>query len=337
MKSENLFSNEIALPYAVAIVGPTASGKTALALQLAKEIGGEIVSADSMQIYSGMDVGTAKASKEERTAVPHHMVDVLPPSAPYSAADYGVDALSAVKGILSRNRVPLFCGGTGLYLNAAVTGRHTPLPSMDESIRARLLEEASTPEGQEALYRELCRVDNASAMQIPKQNVRRIIRALEIYLSTGKTKTAWDEESRRLPPAIRTLTFFLDFKDRSLLYERIDRRVDAMMAEGLEEEVRRLWKAGILSADTTAGQAIGYKEMLAYLEGSKTKEEAVAAIKIATRHYAKRQQTWFRALPDATRVCVDKEDGTLRQTDDICKEILPAVNRFINDAQASFP
>ncbi len=316
-------------PYAIAIVGPTASGKTSLALDIAKAHGGEIISCDSMQIYRGMDIGTAKATKEERRAVPHHLLDLLQPNEPYSAADYAIDAERAVNDVLLRGRLPIFCGGTGLYLKAACTGRHESAPPPNEDVRKELLSILEKEDGADLLYDELCRVDPLAALSIPRQNVRRVVRALEIFRATGKPKSAWDEESRALPPKINCLTILLDCADRAALYRRIELRVDDMMASGLTGEVRALFDAGYLSPNTTAAQAIGYKELLAYVTGACTEGEAAETIKLATRHYAKRQLTWFRALPDVYRVTMDKADGTWRTSADVCAEIAPVITRFL--------
>lgn len=322
-------------PYAIAIVGPTASGKTTLALDIARAQNGEIISCDSMQIYRGMDIGTAKATEAERRAVPHHLLDLLQPNEPYSAADYAIDAERATKDILARGRLPIFCGGTGLYLKAACTGRHEGAPPPNEDIRKELLSILEKDAGADILYDELCRVDPLSASSIPRQNVRRVVRALEIFRATGKPKSAWDEESRALPPKINCLTVLLDCADRAALYRRIELRVDDMMASGLTNEVRALFEAGYLSSDTTAAQAIGYKELLDYITGACTEDEAAEAIKLATRHYAKRQLTWFRALPDIYRVTMDKADGAWRTSADVKAEIAPVITRFLQSVRNS--
>ena len=282
---------------ALAVVGPTASGKSALALSLAERFGGEIVSCDSMQIYRGMDVGTAKPTREERRRVPHHMIDVLDPEEPYSAADYGDAAANVAEEIFSRGRLPIFCGGTGLYLSAALTGRHDDAPPSDPLLRAELSERGKTEKGRRELYEELSRVDPASAAATHQNNLRRVVRALEIYRLTGTPKSVFDEKSRERAPRIDALILGIDFPERGELYRRIDRRVDEMMAAGLYEEAKTLWERGALAPKTTAGQAIGYRQFLPCFTGDLTPDEAAEEIKTATRRYAKRQLTWFRAQP----------------------------------------
>ena len=280
---------------AIAVVGPTASGKSALALDLSERFGGEIVSCDSMQIYRGMDIGTAKPTPAERARVKHHMIDILDPDQPYSAADYGDEAAKVAEEILSRGKLPVFCGGTGLYLTAVLTGRHGEAPPSDPALRAELSGRGKTEEGRAALYAELAAIDPASAAATHPNNLRRVVRALEIYRLTGKPKSVFDEESRNAQPRFNCLTLGLDFPERGALYRRIDRRVDQMMAAGLFSEAKTLRERGYLSPGTTAGQAIGYRQFLPCFSGESTPEEAAEEIKRATRRYAKRQLTWFRA------------------------------------------
>ena len=282
---------------ALAVVGPTASGKSALALLLAERFCGEIVSCDSMQIYRGMDVGTAKPSAAERKRIPHHMIDVRDPDEPYSAADYGEEAARVANDILARRRLPIFCGGTGLYLSAALTGRHDAAPPSDPALRAELLARGETDEGRRELYEELLTLDPASAAATHENNLRRVVRALEIYRLTGKTKSEFDSESRERVPFFDCLVLGLDFPDRKDLYARIDRRVDEMMKAGLYREAKTLWERGYLAPGTTAGQAIGYRQFLPCFAGETTPEAVAEEIKTATRRYAKRQLTWFRAQP----------------------------------------
>ena len=281
----------------LAVVGPTASGKSALALALAERFGGEIVSCDSMQVYRGMDIGTAKPTDAERARVPHHLIDILDPDEPCSAADYGDEAARVAETILSRSRLPIFCGGTGLYLAAALSGRHDAAPPSDPALRAELLARGESEEGRRELYAELAAVDPASAEATHPNNLRRVVRALEIYRLTGKPKSAIDLESKRKAARFDCLTLGLDFPDRADLYARIDRRVDLMMEAGLFSEAKALWEKGYLAPGTTAGQAIGYRQFLPCFAGDATPEEAAEEIKLATRRYAKRQLTWFRAQP----------------------------------------
>ncbi|MBO6020140.1 MAG: tRNA (adenosine(37)-N6)-dimethylallyltransferase MiaA, partial [Clostridia bacterium] len=221
---------------ALAVVGPTASGKSALALLLAERYCGEIVSCDSMQIYRGMDVGTAKPSAAERKRIPHHMIDVRDPNEPYSAADYGEEAARVANDILARRRLPIFCGGTGLYLSAALTGRHDAAPPSDPALRAELLARGKTNAGRRELYEELLALDPASAAATHENNLRRVVRALEIYRLTGKPKSEFDSKSRERVPFFDCLVLGLVFPDRKDLYARIDRRVDEMMKAGLSRE-----------------------------------------------------------------------------------------------------
>ena len=306
---------------ALAITGPTASGKTALSIELASEIGGEIISCDSMQIYREMSIGTAKATAEERAAVPHHMIDFLEPNVPYSADNYRADALRVVDEIASRGKTPIFVGGTGLYIDT-VSRAHAPdVPSSDPKYRERALAALKTPEDVHALWDRLRAVDPISAEKIHENNVKRVIRALEIYDATGKPKSYFDELTKDAAPPIKIDMITLDFHSRERLYERIDRRVDRMLEDGLLDEARSLFKRGLLSSDTTAGQAIGYKELRGYLEGESLLEDAVENLKLASRRYAKRQLTWFRRS-DAYRLYLDDSEGVMRPFDDVVSELI---------------
>ena len=294
----------------IAIVGPTASGKSALAEALAERCGGEIVSCDSMQIYRGMDIGTAKPDAATRARVPYHLLDIADPTDDFSAMDYRAAAEAAVQDILHRGRLPVFCGGTGLYLDTFLRG-DGGAPAADPALRAALLAEAETG-GADALYAELTRVDPAAAAVIHKNNLRRVVRALELYRATGIPKSEWDRRAAAMPPRYDAAVLCLTFCDRSRLYRRIDARVDAMMAAGLLDEVRRLAAAGVFERSRTAAAAIGYKELLPCLAGGVAVEEAVAAVKQATRRYAKRQITWFSARPYITPLPVDDAAGPLK-------------------------
>lgn len=268
----------------LAVVGPTASGKTDLSLRLARAVDGEIISCDSMQIYKDMNIGTAKPSIEERNGIPHHLFDVAEPEEEFSCASYKELAENAIKDIASRGKTPIFCGGTGLYLDSVLRGGEMS-PSIPDGIRQSL--EKRPPE---ELWDELARVDFASASVTHKNNVKRVVRALEIYYGTGKTKTEWDELSKTVQSPYDAVIFGLDFKDREKLYNRINLRVDLMLEEGLENEVRALCHR----LGKTASQAIGYKELLSYINGTASYGEAVELLKKNTRNYAKRQLTWFR-------------------------------------------
>jgi len=274
----------------LAVSGPTASGKSGVAMMLCQKTGFEIVSCDSMQIYKGMDIGTAKPTKEDMARVRHHMIDVADPSRNFSCAEYVSMASECIENIHSRGNVPVICGGTGMYFERLVMTDPILSPTGDEKIREELSH--NTSEYNHAL---LERVDPEAARAIHMNNRKRVIRALEIYLSSGKTKTEWDKMTQQTEPRYDLSHITLVSADREYLYDRIDKRVDIMMAEGLENEVRRL----CLDPSTTAGQAIGYKEMNEYISGDITLDEAVSRIKQGSRNYAKRQLTWFRRYKDA--------------------------------------
>ena len=281
------------------IAGPTASGKTALSIALALEIGGEIVSADSMQVYRGMDIGTAKATSEERSAVPHHMLDVADPGENFSVARYVEEATACCDDIISRSHIPVITGGTGLYIDSLLSGRSFA-ESGDPALRAALNEEYDRIGG-DAMLARLSAIDPMRAEKLAASDRRRIIRALEIYELTGLTITEHDVASRSVPPRYEAVKVVLGFADRSILYDRIDRRVDEMMNSGLLDEVRSLMARGI-DPMCTSMQAIGYKESVMYINGLASYEETVALIKQSSRRYAKRQMTWFRRWRGALRI-----------------------------------
>ena len=307
-----------------AVVGPTASGKTALAIALGKRLSCEIVSCDSMQIYREMDIGTAKPSREERAAIPHHLIDFLSPGTPYSAADYATDAYAAVENILSRGKLPLFCGGTGLYLDAARRGgeENSEIPGAT-AVREALAQEAAE-QGNEALWQRLCLVDPAAAEATHPNNIRRVIRALEIYETTGIPKSEWDRRTRERPPVLRILPIMLTYPAREVLYRRIDARVDEMLRAGLVEETKHLYEKGYLAPGSTAAQAIGYKELLPYLRGECDLSEAKEALCLATRHYAKRQLTWFERDESVIRLQATDEKGGMRPLEELAEEAAQA-------------
>ncbi len=281
-------------PTVLAIVGPTASGKTRMAVALAQELGGEVVSVDSMQIYRRMDIGTAKPTEAERCGVPHHMLDVAEPWESWSVARYVEEASACADDILRRGRLPILAGGTGLWLDALVDGRTFAVQSTGwrEKLQAR-----ARAEGMPALLAELGQVDPDAAARLHPRDEKRILRALEVYYETGKTITAHNEETKRLPPRYRAVTIGLRDEDRADSWARIDRRVDEMMARGLPEEVAALLAEGV-PMDCTAMQAIGYKELARALRSGGDLREAAAEVKLRTRQYAKRQLTWFRRNPD---------------------------------------
>lgn len=276
----------------IAICGATATGKTSLAVEAAKRLGGEIVSCDSMQLYRGMDIGTAKPTESERAGVPHHLIDILDPFETYSCARYKIDAEAAISDIKSRGCVPVLCGGTGLYLDALMyDNKYSDEGEDDNGIRDELAAFAKE-NGAHALHDMLAEIDPDAAASIHENNVRRVARAIEIYQRTGRRKSEWDAESR--DSARDDITVIgLRFGDRALHREAIERRCREMFSSGLADEARRLYDMGALDAGCAAAQAIGYKELLPYLRGEETEEAAVMRLYYATCRYAKRQATWF--------------------------------------------
>lgn len=292
----------------VAIVGPTASGKSALALALAKEYGGEIISCDSMQVYKRMNIGTAKPSALEMSEVRHHLIDVREPTESFSCEDYVSLASSAIDLVSESGRLPIVCGGTGLYLDALLRGGNSA-PSLDTSdIRAKLSLRAEN-EGAFALYEELLRVDPESAAAIHPNNVKRVIRALEIYIASGEKKSELDKRSKELESPYDARVIYLNYLNRDILYRRIDSRVDSMIKEGLVEETRALMSERAFELNRTASQAIGYKELFGFIEGRESLESAIETLKRATRRYAKRQITWFSAKDYILPLDADDDNG----------------------------
>lgn len=299
-------------PKLVVITGPTASGKTALGVALARRLGGEVVSADSMQIYRGMDIGTAKPTPEEMQGVPHHMIDIADPTENYSVSRYAKEAAACVDDILARGKLPVVVGGTGLYIDSLIAGRTFADGTADTALRQELSERYDEIGG-EGLLGELRKVDPERAAKLHPADKKRIVRAMEVYILTGRTITQHDAETRAVPPRYDAAKIALDFAVRQDLYDRIDRRVDIMVQQGLFDEVRALLAAGV-PADCTAMQAIGYKEAVAAVQGKAAPQDAVAAIQLASRRYAKRQLTWLRRdqdlfwlrhekTPDMDRAC----------------------------------
>ena len=271
----------------IAITGPTASGKSALAVRLAHILNGEIVSCDSMQIYRGMDIGTAKPDKSEMEGIPHHMIDVADPYdlCGYNCARYCEEAGRIIREVSSRGKLPIVCGGTGMYLDALIRGTEFGDAPSDPDIREKLNGLTS-----EELYARLLEVDPEAAASIHPNNVKRVARSVEIYEISGMTKSEWDRKSHSSESPYDCRAIALDILDRSVLYERIRRRVDCMIENGLVDEAASLK----LLPGTTAAEAIGYKEIYSYLRGEVSLEDAVNRIKLNTQHYAKRQQTWLR-------------------------------------------
>ena len=274
----------------ICIAGPTASGKTALSIALAKELNAEIVSCDSMQIYRRMDIGTAKPTVEERAGIPHYMLDVAEPTEDFSVSRYCEMAGPIVDSILARGKTCIIVGGTGLYMDSLIRGNSfAPFPStgMREKLEAQPIED---------VYAQLQAVDPEAAARLHLSDKKRIIRAMEVYLETGETITAHNARTQAIPPRYTPTWFALEDENRQDLYHRIDRRVDGMLQMGLIAEIKNLLDSGI-PTDCTAMQAIGYKEFLAAMDGRITVEEAADQVRQASRHYAKRQLTWFRRNP----------------------------------------
>ena len=275
----------------IVIVGPTASGKTALSVALAKALGGEVVSCDSMQIYRGMDVGTAKVTPEEMEGIPHHMVSVADPEESFSAARFQQMADPIVEDILRRGKTVILAGGTGLYVDALVSGRtFAPYP---ETGKRQELEREADEKGMEAMLLELQRVDPETGARLHLADRKRILRALEVYRETGKPISQHNRETQAVPDKYQPIWIGLDYEDRKDLYDRINLRVDLMLEQGLLTEIRGLLDAGV-PEQCTAMQAIGYKEFLPVLKGEGDLASAVESVKQESRRYAKRQLTWFR-------------------------------------------
>lgn len=291
----------------IAIVGPTAVGKTALAIELAKRYNGEIISCDSMQVYKGMNIGTAKPSREEMAQIKHHLIDIKEPNESFSCADYAALAKKAIVDIQKRGKTPIFCGGTGLYLDSVIEIPSFCETAKDEEYRS-YLENYAKENGNESVHNMLKEIDPESAEITHANNVKRVIRALEIYKCTGVTKSEWDRRSKETKPPYDATVLFLTCEDREEMYRRIDRRVDIMMAEGLMFEVRGLYEGGLLDTKYTSSGAIGYKELLPAVTGQCPIDLAVAELKMATRHYAKRQLTWFNKKKSYQKIYVDKEN-----------------------------
>ncbi len=275
----------------ICIAGPTASGKTALAVELAKELNGEVVSCDSMQVYKRMNIGTAKPTLEEMQGIPHHMLGVAEPEEDFSVSRYCAMASPIVDDILARGKTAIIAGGTGLYMDSLIKGNDfAPFPST--GVRERL-ESRADAEGIDVLMKELNTIDPAAAAKLHLSDRKRIIRALEVYLETGETITAHNLRTQALPPRYSPLWLGLDFEPRQALYDRIDLRVGIMLEMGLIDEIKTLLASGI-PAKCTAMQAIGYKEFVNALAGFGTIEEAADEVRKSSRHYAKRQLTWFK-------------------------------------------
>lgn len=302
----------------VCLAGPTASGKTALAVELAKDLNGEVVSCDSMQVYRRMDIGTAKPSPEEMQGIPHHMIDVAEPDEDFSVSRYCAMAAPIVDDIVARGKTAIIAGGTGLYMDSLIRGNDfAPFPST--GVREKLEAEADEV-GLPAMLARLREIDPDTADRVFDR--KRILRALEVYLETGETITEHNRKTRLIPPKYTPLWLGLDFADRGELYRRIDKRVDIMLEMGLMEEIRSLLDSGI-PEKCTAMQAIGYKEFVSALEGREPLSQAAEEVKKASRHYAKRQLTWFRRNPAVHWLVRSGDDG---------REILASARQIIRDS-----
>ena len=308
------------MPQIITIAGPTASGKTALSIQLAKEMDGEIVSCDSMQVYKDMDIGTAKPTPEEQEGIPHHMLSVAEPWEDFSVSRYCAMADPIVEDILRRGKSPIIVGGTGLYMDALIRGNaFAPCPSTG---RREELEALAASQGIEAVIERLRAVDPESAARLHPSDQKRIVRAMEVYLETGMTITEHNRKTQEIPPKYHPIRFALADRQRQTLYDRIDRRVDAMVEAGLIEEIQGLLARGI-PEKCTAMQAIGYKEFVAALHGACSLEEAAGQVKQSSRRYAKRQLTWFRRNPE--NIWLIREDGQTSM------EILDSARQYLRD------
>lgn len=300
----------------IVVAGATASGKTSLAIELAKRLDGEIVSADSMQIYKYMDIGSAKPTAKERAEVRHHMIDFLVPSESYSVADYTEAAHGVISEITSRGKMPIMAGGTGLYINSVVND--VSFGEIDTNYKIRQeLQELADREGSEKLIEMLREFDPVSADRLHPNNVRRVIRAIEFYRVTGVPISEHQEKTKQVKSRYNSVMLMIDW-NREVLYDRINRRVDMMMDEGLIDEVKRLLEM-VCTRDITSMQGIGYKEIIDYIEGKRSLLEAVDLIKQSSRRYAKRQLTWFRRderihMLDATGDVVNEAMKIIRDT-----------------------
>ena len=304
----------------IILTGPTAVGKTAASIQLAKAAGGEIISADSMQIYQQMNIGTAKITPEEMQGIPHHLVDEIPPDTPFHVYEFKKMAEQAMRGIWERGHIPVVAGGTGFYIQALL--RDIDFTENQENAEYRAsLERLAAREGTGALYQMLLRVDPEAAQSIHQNNTKRIIRALEYYELTGQKISVHNEQEKQKTEAYRSCYFVLnDLRER--LYERIEQRIDEMLGQGLVEEVRKLQAMGC-HRGMVSMQGLGYKEILSYLEGEYTYEQAVDILKRDTRHFAKRQLTWFRRERDV--IWLEKEKYASQE--ELLKEMLERIEQ----------
>ena len=302
-------------PKVIVICGPTASGKTALSINLAKQLNGEIISADSMQIYKEMDIGTAKPTKDEMENIKHYLIDCVPPDKRFSVAEYKKEATVAIEEILHKNKMPIIVGGTGLYIDSLIYGIEYNEMQVDLEYRAKL-ESIAEEKGLEFLYNKAKEIDDEAMQKISINDKKRIFRVLEVYKSTGKTKTELEKESRQNDVKYDFKMFAIDM-DRQVLYDRINKRVDIMISSGLIDEVKSI--IGKYPSMPTAMQGLGYKEVVEYLNGDCTEEEMIEKIKQKSRRYAKRQLTWFRRNKNI--LWLDATKGIEENTKIILEEI----------------
>lgn len=276
-------------PYILVITGPTASGKTAVAVDVSLDIGGEIISADSMQIYKHMSIGTAKPTEDELKGVTCHLIDYVEPDYPYNVFKYKTDADAIIKDVIKKGNYPILCGGTGLYIDTVLKNTSLSTNSNDDEVRKRLIDEAKI-NGNNYLYNKLLEVDNVSAQRIHPNDLKRIVRSLEIFITTGKKQSDWDAESNKLDSNYSPFRILLAYRDRNVLYNRINIRVDKMVKDGLVDEAKCIYD----NYDRNKISAIGYPELFKFFDGDCSLHEAIEHIKQYSRNYAKRQLTWFR-------------------------------------------
>ena len=307
----------------IAVVGPTASGKTALSIEIAEKFNAEIISADSMQIYTGMNIACAKPTEREKRGIRHYLIDFIPPDKTYSVGQFVLDAKRAVGEIVSKGKLPLICGGTGLYVDSLLNGIDFTYNSADEKVR-RELTELYKNNGTDYMLTILREFDPDSAERLSvEKNPKRIIRAIEFYKTTGKTITRQNAESRLRESEFEPLIIGLRAKDRQYLYDRINRRVDAMLEDGLLEEAKAVLKSNL---SATSSKAIGYQQLKPYFDGEASLDECVERIKTETRHYAKRQLTWFKRNASIHWINIDE----LKTTDEQFKSVEKTIRRFLN-------
>lgn len=298
----------------IVVAGPTASGKTSLGIEIAKAVDGEIISADSMQVYQGMSIATAAPTESERAEVPHHLVEFLSRQENYSVSDFCRLAKEKIADISSRGKTPVIVGGTGLFIDSLVDNIKFTEAHTDFELRNELMQKSA-----DELYDTLLKIDKEAALKIHKNNKSRGARAIEIYYTAGKTKTMQNEDSRKEESPFETLYLVLAYKNREILYDRINRRVDMMIKSGLVPEAERVLAE---SGSKTSAQAIGHKELKPYLDGEITLDTAVDNLKKETRHYAKRQITWFKRRENAVMIYMDGDENPVLSAVNKCREFI---------------